>query len=236
MPGPLVPDELWEVVQPLLPRHRARPGKRGRPPVDDRACLTGIIFVLQSGIPWEMLPQEMGCGSGMTCWRRLRYWQRRGVWKKLLHALLQRVGQEEGIDWEHCCVDSQTFALFLGGPDRQKPHGSREKRHQTAPVGRWQGHATGRADHCGQPQRVARSDELGGRHSADPRAARSAARRNRRRCTGTASTARHGIGKASSSDASRTTWRARGHPMAAAWARSARWSSGPWRGSGKPVG
>lgn len=115
MARPLVPDELWDVVQPLLPRHRARPGQRGRPPVDDRACLTGIVFVLQSGIPWEMLPQEMGCGSGMTCWRRLRYWQRRGVWKKLLHALLQRVGQEEGIDWEHCCVDSQTFRAVFGG-------------------------------------------------------------------------------------------------------------------------
>jgi transposase len=55
--------------------------------VDDRACLTGIVFVLQSGIPWEMLPQEMGCGSGMTCWRRLRYWKRRGVWKKLLRLM-----------------------------------------------------------------------------------------------------------------------------------------------------
>ena len=77
--------------------------------------VTGIVFVVQSGIPWEMLPQEMGCGCGMTCWRRLRSWQRRGVWKKLLHALLQRVGQEEGIDWEHCCVDSQTFRAVLGG-------------------------------------------------------------------------------------------------------------------------
>src|SRR5438876_85793 len=72
MPGPLVPDELWEAIEPLLPRHKARPGKRGRPPVDDRACLTGIIFVLRSGIPWEMLPLEMGCGSGVTCWRRRR--------------------------------------------------------------------------------------------------------------------------------------------------------------------
>src|SRR3954447_9392914 len=90
MAEPLVPDELWDAVAPLLPRHKARPGKRGRPPVDDRACLTGIIFVLRSGIPWEMLPQEMGCGSGVTCWRRLRSWQRRGVWKKLLHALLDR--------------------------------------------------------------------------------------------------------------------------------------------------
>ena len=115
MARPLVPDELWEVVQPLLPRHRAGPGKRGRPPVDDRACLTGIVFVLQSGIPWEMLPQEMGCGSGRTCWRRLRSWPRRGVGKKLRHALLPRVGQEKGIDWEPCGVDSQTFRAGFGG-------------------------------------------------------------------------------------------------------------------------
>jgi hypothetical protein len=78
--------------------------------------------ILQSGIPWEMLPQEMGCSSGMTCWRRLRYWQRRGIWKKLLHALLQRVGQEEGIDWEHSCVDSQSFrAVFAGSSPAKTP-------------------------------------------------------------------------------------------------------------------
>ena len=53
-----------------------------------RAALTGIIFVLKSGIPWEMLPQEMGCGSGMTCWRRLRRWHKAGVWQGLLEALL----------------------------------------------------------------------------------------------------------------------------------------------------
>src|SRR5215468_9933430 len=116
MAEPLVPDELWEAIEPLLPRHKARPGKRGRPPVDDRACLSGIIFVLRSGIPWEMLPQEMGCGSGVTCWRRLRYWQRRGVWKKLLHALLDRLGGEGLIDWEKACVDSQSYRAVFGGP------------------------------------------------------------------------------------------------------------------------
>lgn len=115
MSKPLVPDELWEIVCPLLPRHKARLGKRGRPPVGDRACLTGIVFVLQSGIPWWMLPQEMGCGSGVTCWRRLRYWQRRGVWKKLLHELLQRVGQERGIDWSKVVVDSQSIRAVFGG-------------------------------------------------------------------------------------------------------------------------
>ena len=67
----LVPDELWAMVAPLLPPSPRRP-KGGRPPVDDRRALAGTLFVLRSGIPWEMLPQEMGCGSGMTCWRRLR--------------------------------------------------------------------------------------------------------------------------------------------------------------------
>ena len=70
----LVPDDLWAVIEPLLPPARPRP-KGGRPPIPDRAALAGILFVLKSGIPWEMLPREMGCGSGMSCWRRLRDWQ-----------------------------------------------------------------------------------------------------------------------------------------------------------------
>jgi transposase len=85
----LVTDELWEVVKPLLPEEPPKP-KGGRPRVDDRAALTGILFVLQSGIPWEMLPQEMGCGSGMTCWRRLKEWNEVGVWERLHHELLDR--------------------------------------------------------------------------------------------------------------------------------------------------
>jgi len=67
----IVPDELWAIVEPLLPPHRAQPGLRGRPPVSDRAALTGILFVLRSGVPWEMLPKEMGCGSGMTSFTHL---------------------------------------------------------------------------------------------------------------------------------------------------------------------
>lgn len=132
MPGPLVPDELWEAIEPLLPRHKAKPGKRGRPPVDDRACLTGIVFVLRSGIPWEMLPLEMGCGSGVTCWRRLRYWQRRGVWKKLLHAMLDRLGREGLIDWEKACVDSQSIRAVFGGPSPAKTPRIEPKKAQNA--------------------------------------------------------------------------------------------------------
>ena len=83
---PLVTDELWTTVGPLLPRRRAQP-RGGRPWVDDRATLNGILYVLRSGTPWRMLPTELGYGSGVTCWRRLREWQRRGVWRKL-HQLM----------------------------------------------------------------------------------------------------------------------------------------------------
>ena len=110
----LVPDRLWHEIESLLPRERPKP-EGGRPRVHNRACLTGIVYVLRTGMPWRFVPAELGCGSGVTCWRRLRYWQRRGVWKKLLHALLQRVGQEKGIDWEKCCVDSQSFRAVFGG-------------------------------------------------------------------------------------------------------------------------
>ena len=66
----LVTEELWSKIEPLLPADPPHP-KGGRPRVSNRVALRGILFVLKSGIPWEMLPQEMGCGSGMTCWRRL---------------------------------------------------------------------------------------------------------------------------------------------------------------------
>ena len=83
MAKPLVSNEPWAVVAPLLPPPRCDKLKPGRPRVPDRAALAGILFVLKTGIPWEYLPQEMGCGSGMTCWRRLRDWQQAGVWHRL---------------------------------------------------------------------------------------------------------------------------------------------------------
>ena len=109
----LVPDALWEIVEPLLPAEPAKP-KGGRPRVPDRACLTGIIFVLKTGIPWEDLPQEMGCGSGMTCWRRLRDWQEAGVWDRLHRALLDRLGAAGRIDWSRACLDSASIRAKKG--------------------------------------------------------------------------------------------------------------------------
>lgn len=78
MAKPLLLDDLWSHGAPLLPPSRSRP-KGGRRPVPNRAALTGILFVLRTGLPREYLPAEMGCGSGMSCWRRLRDWQQAGV-------------------------------------------------------------------------------------------------------------------------------------------------------------
>src|ERR687888_1889888 len=105
MSKPLVSDALWESIKPLLPPEPPKP-KGGRPRVPDRAALTGILFVLKSGIPWEMLPQELGCGSGVTCWRRLRDWQKAGVWTRLHQTLLDRLGEADKIDWSRASVDS----------------------------------------------------------------------------------------------------------------------------------
>src|SRR5439155_11311003 len=116
MAKPLVPDELWEVVRPMLPPHRRRPGRRGRPPADDRAALGGILFVLKTGIPWEYLPQEMGCGSGMTCWRRLRDWHRAGVFKRLHRRLLGKLRAAGRIDFSRALVDSASVRALFGGP------------------------------------------------------------------------------------------------------------------------
>lgn len=101
----IVTDELWEAIQPLLPAEPPRP-KGGRPRLADRAALSGLLFVLKTGIPWEMLPQEMGCGSGMTCWRRLRDWQEAGVWEQLHRVLLDRLGRADQIDWSRASLDS----------------------------------------------------------------------------------------------------------------------------------
>src|SRR5579864_2925188 len=106
MSKPLVSDELWAIIAPLLPTEPPKP-KGGRPRhISDRAALSGILFVLKSGIPWEWLPQEMGCGSGMTCWRRLRDWQQAGVWDRLHQELLRRLHQAGKRDWSRASADA----------------------------------------------------------------------------------------------------------------------------------
>ncbi len=119
MAEPLVSDELWETIEPLLPPPKPRRFRYpGRSPLDRRKALTGILFVLRSGIPWEMLPKEMGCGSGMTCWRYLQAWQEQGVWVKVHQVLLGRLREADAIDWSRAVVDSASVRAVLGGLKR----------------------------------------------------------------------------------------------------------------------
>ena len=113
MAKPIVTDELWEVIEPLLPEEPPKL-KGDRPRIDDRAALTGILFVLRSGIPWEMLPQEMSCGSGMTCWRRLKEWEEAGVWGQFHQTLLERLGEADQIDWERGLWTRRAWLLSEG--------------------------------------------------------------------------------------------------------------------------
>ena len=133
MAAPLVSDLFWSLFAPLLPPRPPRP-KGGRPPVDDRAALTGILFVPKSGIPWEMLPAEMGCGSGTSCWRRLRDWQAAGVRAALHRALLERLQGSGQIDWRRAALDSASVPAKRGGPrsGRTRPTAASQ-----APSGTW---------------------------------------------------------------------------------------------------
>jgi transposase len=127
MAKPLLSDGLWERIRPHLPEHN--PGFwGGRRPIPDRNALTGIIFVLKTGIPWQDLPQELGCGSGMTCWRRMRDWQKAGVWDIVKQLLLDDLREADKLDFSRAAVDSASVRAFGGGEktgpnptDRRKP-------------------------------------------------------------------------------------------------------------------
>ena len=111
----LLDDRLWNLIEPLLPVKKRRFRHPGRKPLDNRAVLTGIIFVLKTGIPWEDLPQEMGCGSGMTCWRRLRDWQKAGGWSQVHRVLLNHLRGADQIDFSRAVVDSDSVRAVFGG-------------------------------------------------------------------------------------------------------------------------
>jgi transposase len=121
MARPLLDDELWNVIEPILPPPKPRRFKcPGRKPLDRRKTLTGVLFVLKTGIPWEDLPQEMGCGSGMSCWRYLNAWQEAGVWEKVHNALLGRLRAKERLDLSAAMVDS-SHVRAVGGANVRVP-------------------------------------------------------------------------------------------------------------------
>jgi transposase len=111
---PLVSDELWEAIEPWLPPEHPKP-RGGRPRVPDRAALGGILFVLRHGLRWRDLPRELGYGSGVTCWRRLRAWQALGVWEAVHHTVLNWLGLLDAIRWERASLDSASVRAKRGG-------------------------------------------------------------------------------------------------------------------------
>ena len=114
MAKPLVSDELWSIVEPLLPKPGPKK-KDGRPRMPDRACLTGIVFVLKTGITWNQLPTSLvGC-SGVTCWRRLRDWTETGVWPALHEQLLAQLHARGELDLDSAAVDSSHVRALKGG-------------------------------------------------------------------------------------------------------------------------
>lgn len=111
-----MPDELWERIEPLLPRWENALPRLGRKRLPDRLCLQGILFVLHTGIQWEFLPQELGFGSGMTCWRRLAEWNDAGVWQRLHEALLAELNAAGKLDWSRAVIDSSHVRAMRRGP------------------------------------------------------------------------------------------------------------------------
>lgn len=122
----IVSDELWSLIEPLLPEPGPKPAE-GRPRVPDRQALCGILFVLHTGNQWEYLPQELGFGSGMTCWRRLAAWNEAGVWDELHLMLLKKLRAAKKLDWSRAVIDSSHVRVARRGPQadpaRSTAHG-----------------------------------------------------------------------------------------------------------------
>src|SRR5919204_6663398 len=116
----IVSDELWERIEPLLPKRERRFRYPGRKRLPDRQALQGILFVLHTGIAWRHLPPELGFGGGSTCYRRLDEWQRAGVWERLHALLLDRLRAAGQIAWARAVADSSHVQAKKGAPRRAR--------------------------------------------------------------------------------------------------------------------
>lgn len=139
-----VDDGLWELIEPLLPQVQRRRRYPGRKRLDDRKALCGILFVLYTGIAWEFLPQELGYGSGMTCWRRLRDWNDAGVWQRLHEQLAARLYAADLLDWSRAAVVGSHVRALRGPENRSEPGRSGPDRFPAPRDHRRHGHPAGR--------------------------------------------------------------------------------------------
>ncbi|MGY1794897.1 IS5 family transposase [Geodermatophilus sp. SYSU D00525] len=136
-PPRLISDELWALGEPLIPpRPPAVHGRTGRPRASDRDVLEGIAFVLTTGIGWAELPAELGYGLGWTCWRRMHEWAEAGVFDRLHQAVLDRLGEQDRLDWSRASPDSVSLRAKRGCADRAQPHRPVQGRQQVPPARR----------------------------------------------------------------------------------------------------
>ena len=150
MAKPILDEALWAVLERLLPPEPPRP-RGGRARLPHRQVWTGILFVLRRGIPWALLPKELGCGSGMTCWRRLQEWQTQSVWQRIHHELLNWLGQLGELDWSRANLDRGRVPAKRGGPATgREPDRSGQSGYQAPPGRRGPGHCAGGHTHRGQ--------------------------------------------------------------------------------------
>ena len=157
----LVPDGLWAEIAPLLPTPPPRP-KGGRRRVPYRNVVAGIIYVLRTGVPWRYVPaRELGCGSGVTCWRRLVDWQQAGVWEQLHARLLDRANAAGGLDGSVASLDSTSVRAKRGGVGRRQSQRSRQAGLQVPPDRGRRRAGVGRAGVGGQPPRLAAASAVG---------------------------------------------------------------------------
>ena len=130
----LVPDELWRLVEPLLPRP-PRPWWGGRiRTIPDRNCFAAIVYMARTSTPWRLLPaRELGCGSPATCWRRLDEWAKAGVFDRLHLEVLDRLGEQGRLDWTRASLDSASMRAKRGGPRGRKSGRSWQAWEQASP-------------------------------------------------------------------------------------------------------
>jgi transposase len=115
--------EQWAVVEPLLPKPVKRADGKGRPRVDNRAILNGILWVMRTGAPWHDMPNRYP--SYQTCHRRFQEWVKAGTFETILKKLVQDVKERGDLDLTECFIDG-TFVMAKKGAQRwEKPSGAR---------------------------------------------------------------------------------------------------------------
>lgn len=118
-----IKDEQWAIVRPLLPKPVTRADGRGRPRVNDREILNGILWILRTGARWQDLPERYP--PYQTCHRRFQEWVQAGVFENVLRALVKDVKERGKLDLTECFIDGSFVIAKKGVAGWEKPSGVR---------------------------------------------------------------------------------------------------------------